>query len=288
MKLRFSGYFLLVFFLLYAGFVPVGAASYTLPERLEYTASYEGPLTAGSNIPIARLFLQTRELNSPALANPLFETSLNVSSEIFPFVEERFPFRVRFRSFYRQEPFTLLALEKYKQTDELKHELTWLDGKNGKVGRYRMQGKGADLPAMLAEWIDADTSFRYYKPARHEPMNGLLDRLSMLQSLRQQQMVPGAEYRFAVTDGKRLLEYRVQVLGLDQIEFAGATQQAWKLLVNALYTKKGVTSPRHAPVHLWLSMDKPALPLRFVNHHLLGTFTVELQGAGQSSAIPPA
>lgn len=274
-------YALLILVFLYTISANGGVTKRPLPEQLEFTASYQGLLSADSRITIAILLLQTREVDSPAFSAPLFETSLRVSSEIIPFVEERFPFRIRMRNLYQLNPFFLLALEKYKLTDELKHEITWVNGNNGRVGRYRTQGAGADLPAMLADWVDSDSPFRYHKSARHGMTNGLMDRLAMLQSLRQEQLSPGAEYRFAVTDGKRLLEYQVEVAGLEQIEFGGKKQEAWKLVLNALYTRKGVTSPRHAPVHLWLSKDQPALPLRFVNYHPLGTFTVELQDAAK-------
>ena len=127
----------------------------------------------------------------PAFEGPLFETGLRASSEIFPFVEENFPFRVRIRSLYQVSPFALLALENHKLTDELEHELTWVDGGSGRVGRYRVQGGGPGLPVALGNWINADKLFRYYKPARHKILDGLGDRLSMLQSLRLKPMMPG-------------------------------------------------------------------------------------------------
>lgn len=246
-------------------------------ERLVYEVSYQGALTANSKTPIASLALQTREVSLPSIAGPLFETSMRVSSGIFPFAEEHFPFRVRYRSLYQVNPFALRALEKYKLTDELKHEITWVDNKRKRVGRFRQQAGGRGLPATLTDWFGVEGSFGYYKPARHKIPRGLVDRLSMLESLKLVQMKPGAKYKFPVTDGKRLLDYRVEVLGLAQIQYAGKTRQAWKLVLNAFYTKKGVTSPRHAPIYLWMSKAQPRLPLRFLHHHPLGTFTVELQ-----------
>ena len=214
-------YAVLVLFLLHAGFALGAPAQRPLVERLEYKASYKGPLTADEKITIASLSLETREINLPDFAGPLFETSLGVSSEIFPFVEENFPFRVRIRSLYQVSPFAVLALENYKLTDELKHELTWVDRDSNRVGRYRAQGGGPGLPVVLGNWIDGDKLFRYYKPARHKILDGLVDRLSMLQSLMLEQMMPGAEYRFSVTDGKHLLDYRVEVVGLEQIQSDG-------------------------------------------------------------------
>lgn len=274
-------YALLILILLHAGIAPATPAQQPLAEQLEYEASYEGPLAAGGKIAIANVSLRTRGINLPAFAEPLFETSLHVSSEIFPFVEENYPFRVRIRSLYHAKPFAVLALEKYKLTDELKQELAWVNKERGRVGRYRPQAGGEELPAAIGNWVNSGKPFHYYKPARHKILDGLVDRLSMLQSLRLKQMVPGVEYRFSVTDGKHLMEYRVEVVGLEQIQFGGKKQQAWKLLLNALYTRKGVTSPRHAPIQLWLSQDQPALPLRFVNHHPLGTFTVDLLDVGK-------
>ena len=221
--------------------------------------------------------METREVSLPGFTGPLFETSLEVSSEVFAFVEESFPFRLRIRSLYQVSPFAVLALEKYKLTDELKHELTWVDSDHGRVGRYRIQGGGPGLPVALGNWVDEEKLFRYYKPARHKVLDGLLDRLSMLQSMRLQQMMPGAEYRFAVTDGKHLVDYRVKVAGLEQIRSAGKLQLAWKLVLDAQTTRKGVTEPDHGPIHLWLSKDQAARPLRFSHQHPLGAFIVELR-----------
>lgn len=268
---------LLVLVLLHAGSALGTTGKPPLIEQLEYEASYQGLLSADTKIAIAKVSLQTRKVFLPAFPEPLLETSLGVSSEIFPFAEENYPFRVRFRSLYQAESYSVLAREKYKLTDDLKHEITWVDRNSGEVGRYRAEGSGPELPAVLGDWVSTDRPFRFYKPAKHKLVNGLADWFSMLQSLRQEPVTLGAEYKFPVTDGKRLLEYRVKVQGEEQIQVAGKQQQAWKLLFNALYTKKGVTSQYHAPVHLWLSKDQAALPLRFLEHHALGTFTVDLK-----------
>lgn len=266
--------------LLYAGLAAAVLDEQPALDLLEYEARYQGPLTANSSIPIARIFLQSREISLPSVTQPLFETSMRVSSGLFSFVEDSFPFRVRYRSLYQIQPMTLLALEKYKLTDRLKHELTWVDSKSGRVGRYRQQAGGAGLPAILNNWLDADGLFSFYKPARHKALPGLVDRLAMLQSLRVMQMKPGAEYSFDVTDGKRLLDYRVKVLGQEQVHNAGKTWPVWKLMLNGFATKKGVTSARHAPIYLWMSKDRPGLPLRFLHDHPMGAFTLELQGTG--------
>ena len=199
-------YAVLLLVLLHAGFALGMPAQRPLAEQLEYEASYKGPLTADETIPIASLSMKTREVKLQGVKGPLFETSLEVSSEVFSFVEESFPFRVRIRSLYQVSPFAVLALEKYKLSDELKHELTWVDRGRNRVGRYRIQGGGPGLPVALGNWVDEEKLFRYYKPARHKVLDGLLDRLSMLQSLRLKRMMPGAEYRFSVSDGKHLLD----------------------------------------------------------------------------------
>lgn len=262
--------------LLYAGFV---SASDKLPvvEKLEYEASYQGPLTANSKISIARISLQTRAVSLPSIKDKLFETSMRVSSSASSFVEEQYPFRIRYLSLYRVNPVVLIAMEKYKLTDELKHEVVWMDHDNGRVARYKKRVGNSALPAVLGKWLDTQEHFSYYKPARHKTQDGLVDRLAMLQSLRSLAMSPGVRYNFPVTDGKRLLHYRVDVLGLEQIQLAGKRVQAWKLVLNGFYTKKGVTSPRHAPIHLWLSNDAARIPLRFAHQHPLGSFTVELR-----------
>ncbi len=261
--------------LLYAAFVP---ASDNLPivEQFEYEASYQGPLTANTKVPIASVSLQTRQISLPSMPHKLQETSMRVSSELSPFVEEQYPFRIRYLSLYRTNPVTLIAMEKYKRSDELKHEVAWMDYGSGRVARYKIFAGDANLPVLLDKWLDTPESFSYYKPARHRTQDGLVDRLAMLQSLRSMPMSAGDVFRFPVTDGKRLLDYQVDVQGLEQIQHAGKSVSAWKLLLNGFYTRKGVTSPRHVPIHIWLSNNTAHVPLRFMHQHPLGDFTVEL------------
>lgn len=246
-------------------------------EQLHYRASYHGLLSGGKTLTIADVILTTLEKRPAGFDMPVMETQLEVSSALNSYVEKRYPFRLRFRSSYRLAPRELFAMEAYRNTTRLKHELTWVDHDTGKVLRFRPRGKRAGqyaVPPLLSSWLENESEIGFHKPARHAAQAGLLDRLAMLQAVRGMELVTGAELNLPVTDGKRLYRYRIRVEGRQLQSLAGRQLMAWKLRFQAV--EEGDDEPVHRPVDVWLADDPVRTPLLFENHHPLGRFVVQL------------
>ena len=245
-------------------------------ETLHYQASYAGVFSAGERLPVAAVQLSSHSLQLPA-AGKVTQLAMEVTSEPYSFVEKHFPFRVRYRSIYAPDKQHVLALEKYEKTSRVKHEINWVDVEQRKLLRFRREGKAAGkqlFPVALQRWLKPGEQFEFHKYSRHSFEEGLLDWLSMLQAMREKQLVTGTEYAFSVTDGKRLYRYRVQVQKSHQIEAGGKKHKAWKLRFDAI--EKGKREPAHRPLYVWLADDARRTPLLFENRHPLGRFVVRL------------
>ena len=265
------------------------ASAEPFTEKLHYQALYQGFLTAGKRVPIADILLETAPADLPGIQGQIFETRMSVTSAAYPFIENTFPFRVLFRSLYETGPFISLALEKYQKTHRLRHEVTWMDQEQGKVSRYRRKqpaSTDAYLPLILEQWLESSPGFSFYKFARHETKPGLVDHLTMLQALRHGELGPGEEYRFPVTDGKRLYDYRVTLEGVDRIGINKVTSDSLKLRFDGYRVKGETRRPDHRPVYVWMRGGERRVPLRFENRHPLGLFIIELtdDAAGGLSA----
>ncbi|HID46107.1 MAG TPA: DUF3108 domain-containing protein [Chromatiaceae bacterium] len=245
-------------------------------ETLRYEASYKGPFSAGKKIPIAAIQLASQYIQL-AERGRVLQTTLRVTSKPYDFVEEHFPFRVRYRSLYSPDRKHMLALEKYQKTSRVKHEINWVDVGQRQLLRFRQKGKSVGqrlFPASLQQWLGPGETFEFHKYSRHGLEDGLLDWLSMLQVVRTRPLEPGKEYHFPVTDGKHLYHYMVKVRKRHHIEVAGRKHLAWKLRFDAV--EEGEPGAAHRPLYVWLADDDRRTPLLFENRHPLGRFLVSL------------
>jgi len=111
----------------------------------------------------------------------------------------------------------------------------------------------------------------------------LLDRLSFMYRLRSQDLCDGAVLQVPVTDGDKLLEYKVQELGSETIEAAGRSWPTRHLRISA-FKRDGAQSkpkPDHEPVDVWLALDQFRTPVRFASERSFGRFDVRLRTASQ-------
>ncbi len=245
-------------------------------ETLHYEASYSGVFSAGENLPVAAVQLNSSSLQLP-VSGKVVQLSMEATSEPYLFVEKHFPFRVRYRSIYVPDGQHMLALEKYEKTSRIKHEISWVDVGQRKLLRFRNEGKGAGkqlFPVMLQRWLKPGEQFEFHKYSRHSFEDGLLDWLSMLQVVRGKPLATGRKYAFPVTDGKRLYRYRVRVQKRHEIEAGGKKRKAWKLRFDAI--EEGKREPAHRSLYVWLADDARRTPLLFENRHPLGRFVVRL------------
>jgi hypothetical protein len=243
-------------------------------EDLHLQVTYRGLFSAGSEIPIADLRLRTQRPGGDA---KYLETRLDVSSEDYPYVEAFYPIRYRFRSWYPDDRSAVFASEYFEQNNHKagKHRLIDLDAPGGGVKAHDLKaGADRELPALLSG------DYRITGPLAQR-----FDRLGLLQHLRTARLAIGDRLELPVTDGKRMLTYRVSVEARERVRAAGREWPAIKLRFDGLRTdRQGNVKHTHRPVFIWLSDDIRRLPLKAVSRHTLGRFSITLQGPVE----PPA
>ena len=236
-------------------------------ESLDYQVTYRGALSAGSQLPIADLRLDERALPGPGA---LVQTGISASSKAYPLVERLFPIRYRFRSWRRPHGDALVGFETFQHTRRQRHRLYLADESESGMRRYDLlQGLGE------AELRRLETGV---SPLESTPAEVLLDRLGLLQRVRGLDLDAGAGYRFAVTNGRDRLVYRVRVEAAETLNVAGRSVPAWKLRFDGLeMADGGQLQAVHRPVYVWLGRAAGHLPLRVESRHAIGRFRIDLE-----------
>jgi len=234
---------------------------------LEYRVSYRGIFSAGTDMQIADLRLESRMLPD---SGGLSEAGVEVSSQAYPLVENLFPIRYRFRSWTTQDQGRLLGFETYESTRKLRHRLYLRDDSGVGVQRYDLKsGEGRGEMAQL------ETGVAPVVAAKGER---LLDRLGLLQRVRQQNLHEQAAYRFVVTNGRERLIYEITVVAAQSLALDGVSLPAWKLRFDGRESGGRASSkPAHRPVYVWLSQAPGHIPLRVDSRQAIGLFRIELK-----------
>ncbi|WP_456373726.1 DUF3108 domain-containing protein [Thiolapillus sp.] len=259
-------------------------ASFSAPaETLYYEASYQGLFSAGETISIAAISLDSGPAEQSD-GGALFQSRMQVTSRPYAFVEQHYPFRVRYRSLWNRRSGKLLAMENYEKTRKVKHQIIWVDWEKKRMQRFRPKGKNAGqqlFPVSLRYWLTPGESFQFHKYGRHRVPDGMLDWLSMLQDTRSRDFRHEKRFHYTVTDGKHLYHYRVRVKKRQLLKVEGTKRWTWKLRFDA--TEEGVPGPAHRPVLVWMTDDGKHTPVQFESHHPLGRFSIRLSSAAASA-----
>ena len=244
---------------------PIWAAT----EKLQYQVSYQGLFSGGARMPVADVSLVSRE---PRRDSGYLESELQVTSEQYGPVEAFYPIRYRFRAWYLPDASSGLASEYFERNDhaDAKHRLIYLDDpEQDFVTRDLAEEGELDLPALLAGT---------YEPGPATSGLARFDRLALLQRVRSLDLSPGMQTDEMVSNGKKMLRYRVTVEKQDVLQVAGRDWKALKLRFDAFKRNKhGKERPAHRPVHIWFSDDARRLPLLAVGKGAAGSFYIELK-----------
>jgi hypothetical protein len=246
---------------------PLLAAAAGVSESLDYQVSYRGVFSAGSEMPIVDMVLQTRP---PPGGAGLTEISLRASSAAYPLVESLFPMRYRFRTWTGPDPGQLVGFETCEKTRRLKHRLYLRDPSASGVRRYDLTlGDGRLEKQQLETGV---------RPAAVFEGDPLLDYLGLMRRVRTLDLAEGAEYRFAVTDGRNPARYRVTVETTTRLVRGGLSIPVWKLRFDGLRPgADGKVAAANRPFFVWLTRAPAQMPLRLEVSHTLGTFRAELK-----------
>jgi hypothetical protein len=269
MAIRRLGFLTLAWLCLHVQPVQADAA-----ETFNYRVYYQGLLSAMARVAIADVRL---DIETPADSRLLVST-LSLSSEAYGLMDALYPIRYRLRALYSLEAGQLYAYERYKRTRKIKHDLVWVDERSG-LAHWLLAANqgGAYLPDELRPWFAAK-ALRSPEQGGLAVPHGVLDRLTLLQALREQTPRQGQELVLPVTDGKQGFTYRITGEGRESLAIAGQPRDSWRLRIEGFTHQRnaaGEMERDHDPVYVWLSADERRIPLRFHADHDVGGFAVE-------------
>lgn len=274
-RLRLVPSFLLGLFL--AGLAPAGMLEANkvpsqVTEAYVYKVKYRGFLTAGSEVAIADAVLRTLRLS----ADDHRESEVWITSKDYDILESVYPFRYRLRSWYRGDALTTLAFETFDQKrHKTKHRLYTFQ--RTARGATRVDLKKNPEAARLERLHAAD--FPAAEPAAVAGQAQLFDRLSVVQHLRGQTMLPGESRVLMVTAGKnKKTRYLVKAQQFVDLELKDATRvHALKLTFERTRVQEsGAEKSLGEPVTAWVGTAEPNIPLRIEFPTKLGDLLIEL------------
>lgn len=251
-------------------------------ESLTFHAYYQGPFSEQNLIGIADVQWKTQHIDMNIPGKTVIETTMEVSSEAYNFVETLYPFRLVYRSLTSLQPMRSIAYERYDSTDKHGRELTWLDAESRLALRFRDGYKGgrdtdSQLPGVIARWGSQQQDYKFYKLAQHKALPHMVDKMALLQRIRGEDLSVGAEYEIPVTDGKRQYLYKVSVVDRKPLTVANKSWDALMIKFDGYRIKHGETKQDHDTVWVWLANTPLRTPLRFEHQAAIGRFVVDLQ-----------
>ncbi len=250
-------------------------------ESLIFQAYYQGPFSAEKKIGIADIHWQTQRIDLNRPGKTAIETRMEVSSEAYDFVEKLYPFRLVYRSLISLHTMGSIAYERYDSTDKHGRELTWLDAESSLALRFRegyKDGRDTDsqLPSVLLSWGSQQQDYQFYKPARHKALPQMVDEMALLQRIRRENLLVGAQFKIPVTDGKRQYLYKVSVVGSEPLTMENKSWDTLKIKFDGYRIKHGESKQDHDTVWVWLANTPQRTPLRFEYRNAIGRFVIDL------------
>lgn len=248
-------------------------------ETWQFDVVYQGLFSAGRPVDVADATLSTQA--SPG--EPWSLSEIAISSAGHAMAESLYPFRYRVRSLHNAE-LGSLAFARFKRARKSNQEVWLLDHDRGRSLRYRIKGQGAVLPDDIAKKIAPGMVLRFQREGAVLQVTPVFDQLSLLQRLRTLPFQPGASFRLSATDGKKLLDYRITVVGREQVELSDRAWNTWKLRIESRHANG---RSAHFPVLLWLEDSNERIPVKAEARHPVGTFILRLAGTvGRPDGLP--
>jgi hypothetical protein len=285
------------FLLLYLLACPAWSGNPAYPEeQLNYTISYRGVFSAMNWIEIADAVLQTEQQLAPVNGEQAYRSSFQVSTAGHQQMEQFYPLRYRFESYFSMDRQRTLLVDEQKLARKERREIVLVDWEQKTTSRYKKRkakgreagaaesmgaGQGtADLSPVLTELGAEQGEFRQANGADIRQLDVILDHLSMLHSVRGRELSPGQEIQLPVLDGDEILSYRVRVEKREVLQQKGQDWDTLKLRFDALAPGGEGDDSSDPPIYIWLTADTRRIPVRFASDYALGRFAGELTAMG--------
>jgi len=278
--------FLLLLFPVYLFATPVA------DERLEYTISYQGGLSAMAWLDICDAVLETSQQTVTVNGEKANKVVVQITSEHHKEMEHLYPFRFQLMSYFSIDLKRSILLDKRKKTRKERHEIIRFDWDKRITERYKRHKSQqmAAAPTKPTETNQNSKAFNIFSFLGYDPAHfrrsgkpgqklstNMLDRLSLLQAVRSQELAVGEERRFTITDGKKVLNYLVRVQTRGPLKQYGQKKDLLKVRFDAFEAGKWSGTPAHPAVFIWMTADEHKIPVRFTIDYAMGTFVVQLK-----------
>ena len=281
-KMMRSGVVMIAALVMFAAVqTPSVAAQMRLGERLEYTFSFRGLVTGFASIDIAHAVIAVAEETDSIQGREVYLTTLDLSTAAFDMAEMLYPIRYSYRTWLEPGGQMPLLVNEYLETDEVSEELLWFDRDNLMGYRYVKQDdppEQVDLPPdhLLAKLdrTEGDGSLLVRKNKLEISDGAVWDYLSMLFRLRYLELDSGAVFRLPLYNGKRIKEYRIEVVREPLKLGPDWRRPAFRLSLQEV--RKG-SATRSSVTRVWVSDDEERLPLRFYVERSIGVVEGILQ-----------
>lgn len=249
-------------------------------ERLEYTISYHGILSAWSQKDIAKAILEIDPQVHQINGESLLSARLFITTEAYKKAEQIYPLRYTFRSWFEPSGRYSLLIDETKEGAENTQQLLWFDQDKQTVRRYKRSDKRIAETEVLPEFLHAQYAKKKGEPSGFRSkgnstlQQGMLDHLSLLYRLRLMALQPGKVVILPASDGKDLIGYRVEMLGEERLQRASESRMTMKMKFQPQDRYEG----NLGAIYVWYTLDEGHIPIRFYSGRTFGSIEITLDG----------
>ncbi len=254
--------------------------SFQLGERLNYTVSYRGILSAWQPLNIASAVLEI----APQLQNINGETVLSarllVTTEAYELAERFYPIRYTFKSWFEPTARYVVMDDEMRSEEGFEQTLLWFDQRGEVVQRFKRSddrmAENEVLPPFLRRQYRTEeravSGFR--KKGGAELTRGMMDHLTLLYRMRLQVLKPRKVVELPASDGKDMIGYRIEMLGEERLSRAAESQMTMKVKFVPQDRDEGDLDA----IYVWYALDNARTPVRFYSGRDFGNIEITLDG----------
>ncbi|MCF6280780.1 MAG: DUF3108 domain-containing protein [Candidatus Polarisedimenticolaceae bacterium] len=258
----------------------VTAQPLQLGERLEYTVSYQGILSAWQPFNIAKAVLEIDPQLQQINDERLLSAHLFVTTKRYSTAERFYPIRYTFRSWFEPAARYTRMVDELRREEGFSQSLLWFDQAEKVVQRYKRSNsrisKTEVLPTFLRQRYVTEMALPsgFRKKKEVELKLGMLDHLSLLYRMRMVALEPGTVIDLPASDGKDLIGYRVEVLGEELLSRGAEHRMTMKVKFEPQDRHEGGLDA----IYVWYAMDRMRTPIRVYSSRLFGNIEFSLDG----------
>ena len=258
----------------------VTAQPLQLGERLEYTVSYQGILSAWQPLNIAKAVLEIDPQLQQINDERLLSAHLFVTTQRYNTAERFYPIRYTFRSWFEPAARYTRMVDELRREEGFSQSLLWFDRAEKVVQRYKRSNNRTSKTEVLPLFLRpryvtevADFSgFRKKNDVELKP--DMLDHLSLLHRMRMVALEPGTVINLPASDGKDLVGYRVEVLAKERLSRGAEHRMTMKVKFEPQDRHEGGLDA----IYVWYAMNRARTPIRVYSSRFFGNIAFSLDG----------